>query len=297
MNFVVPSVEPSFEVQSYIMRSKKAANYLRLMTHSQLCKGSCKEAICRQTCQILYHSRFCGIDDCQFKGCETTKKLLQHVTDCKGKRNCLICSLAASNAAGEDQVIRETLSRAQEARKRQARYCLTNHIPFKISPSSTDSSIEDEDGYGGMQTDSDEESCDSSFSSSGHSSSTSTSASLVNTPEHSLAPVGGTRRRSGTLIEDCSNMHNPKRIQRHEDYRRDVRAGGISPVTSCSENLAQVHLTNNNHLVEHLGESSFTLDHSSNNSSDDVLPQHHYHVEKWKCVNAIDGRGRVIPSS
>ena len=60
-----------------------------------------------------------------------------------------------SNAAGEDQVLRET-SRAQEARKRQVRYCLMNYITFEdVSPSSNDTP--NEDGDGEMQTDSDEE--------------------------------------------------------------------------------------------------------------------------------------------
>ena len=92
----------------YLVKSKKAASYLRLLNHSRSCKDSCGQSTCRHTYRLLQHTDECkpnGNYCCEIKGCCTTKRLLAHVSDCtartltqSGRALCLVCTLASKPA-------------------------------------------------------------------------------------------------------------------------------------------------------------------------------------------------------
>ena len=108
--------EGSASFDEYLIRSKKAASYLRLLNHCRVCKGGCGQSTCRQTFRLLQHAEDCnpnGNYSCEIKGCCTTKKLLAHVAECNAKISvegdrkalCLVCTLAsmpANTCSGRD---------------------------------------------------------------------------------------------------------------------------------------------------------------------------------------------------
>ena len=98
----------------YLVRSKKAASYLRLLNHSRTCKGSCGKSTCRHTYRLLLHTDECnpnGNYRCEIKGCCTTKKLLAHVSECNARalkqgdkrKLCLVCTLASKPATATSE--------------------------------------------------------------------------------------------------------------------------------------------------------------------------------------------------
>jgi hypothetical protein len=96
--------------ESYIMRSKKAAGYLRQILHSQSCTGRCESSACVQTRIILEHVPVCQREICSVPGCDTTKKLLLHFQQCATKEAsrakptvCLICAFACSSSPMKQQ--------------------------------------------------------------------------------------------------------------------------------------------------------------------------------------------------
>eukprot|EP00596_Hydrurales_sp_CCMP1899_P009350 CAMPEP_0119046232 /NCGR_PEP_ID=MMETSP1177-20130426/45266_1 /TAXON_ID=2985 /ORGANISM="Ochromonas sp, Strain CCMP1899" /LENGTH=156 /DNA_ID=CAMNT_0007019103 /DNA_START=148 /DNA_END=615 /DNA_ORIENTATION=- len=89
------------DFDDHLMRSKKAAGYLRLLNHSKKCRGACGQATCRHTHRLLQHTIDCKPVGfiCQIKGCGSTKKLLAHVLECTDKKKmCLVCTLASTPA-------------------------------------------------------------------------------------------------------------------------------------------------------------------------------------------------------
>jgi len=93
-----------------VNRSKKAASYLRLLTHCRYCQGSCQEKECIDTFRLMKHVALCGNEaHCMVQGCQTTKRLLQHAAECSARTKassgtdgpsnaCLVCTLAASSS-------------------------------------------------------------------------------------------------------------------------------------------------------------------------------------------------------
>ena len=100
--------ESDHSVEAYMLRSKKAAGYLRQILHSQRCYGQCQVLICIQTSRILRHVPSCEEAICSTAGCDTTKKLLLHFDQCRSRAafksanpaqsQCLICSIACSSS-------------------------------------------------------------------------------------------------------------------------------------------------------------------------------------------------------
>ena len=110
--------ESEHSVEAYVIRSKKAAGYLRQILHSKRCGGACQNMSCIQTTRVLGHTIHCELAFCSAQGCETTKKLLLHFEQChyaqsrglvpgynssssNGTFNptkCMICSLACSSS-------------------------------------------------------------------------------------------------------------------------------------------------------------------------------------------------------
>lgn len=111
--------ESEHSVEAYLIRSKKAAGYLRQILHSQKCGGMCQLMSCIQTTRVLAHTGHCDVAICATQGCETTKKLLLHFQQCRfsqGHRGlshgssssgafgginpstCLVCSIACSSS-------------------------------------------------------------------------------------------------------------------------------------------------------------------------------------------------------
>ena len=98
------------EMEIIVNRSKKAASYLRLLTHCRFCQGSCQEKECIETFRLMKHVALCDNQtQCLVQGCLTTKRLLQHAAECSarsksgtdGQSNaCLVCTLAASSELG-----------------------------------------------------------------------------------------------------------------------------------------------------------------------------------------------------
>jgi len=101
--------------EGYLIRSKKAAGYLRQILHTQKCGGMCQNASCIQTTRILSHVLQCDVAICSHQGCETTKKLLGHFQQCRfgtslrgglsssssssiNGGTCLVCSMACSSS-------------------------------------------------------------------------------------------------------------------------------------------------------------------------------------------------------
>ena len=106
-------VSPTAEEMAIIVnRSKKAASYLRLLTHCKYCQGSCQEKECIETFRLMKHVALCGNEaHCLVQGCQTTKRLLQHAAECSARHKastgtdgpsnaCLVCTLAASSELG-----------------------------------------------------------------------------------------------------------------------------------------------------------------------------------------------------
>ena len=102
-----PASPTASELELIVNRSKKAASYLRLLTHCRYCQGSCQEKECVETFRLMKHVALCGNQtQCMIQGCQTTKRLLQHAAECsarskslpEGQKNaCLVCTLAASS--------------------------------------------------------------------------------------------------------------------------------------------------------------------------------------------------------
>ena len=106
------------DIHEIIDRSKKAANYLRLLTHARSCRGACGNVQCRNTFGLLRHTIVCAHTIvtccCPVKGCHTTKRLLAHVVECSREsrlsahpKSCIICTMAAeppdtSRSVGSD---------------------------------------------------------------------------------------------------------------------------------------------------------------------------------------------------
>lgn len=91
-------------VEDYIKKSKKAANYMKQLIHSESCSGRCGLPTCVQISSILSHSKNCLNNNCKVPGCATSKNLWNHYLNCRDYRNpsissrCLICSLAFSGS-------------------------------------------------------------------------------------------------------------------------------------------------------------------------------------------------------
>ena len=146
----------------YLVRSKKAATYLRLLNHSRSCKGYCRQSTCRHTYRLLQHTDDChpnGNYSCEIKGCCTTKKLLAHVSDCtakalaqgKGRPLCLVCTLASkpmtfdSNSDHSDALGGQTENEnSGNNNDVNVKYCGANNVcrPMNRSQSMVDNSEE-----------------------------------------------------------------------------------------------------------------------------------------------------------
>lgn len=71
-----------FSLEDYIKKTKKAANFLKLLLHCQKCDGSCSSISCYRTMDIMRHANQCYSVNCVHQGCTTTKKLLFHHREC-----------------------------------------------------------------------------------------------------------------------------------------------------------------------------------------------------------------------
>lgn len=91
--------------RSYIRKAKKAAQYIHIMKHAQVCNGACKRDICKTTSTLLAHSLECQTPNCPISGCSATLSLFNHCGECKVRRSltrgsegllpCLICAFSS----------------------------------------------------------------------------------------------------------------------------------------------------------------------------------------------------------